>query len=133
MKIFKLEFGYFSYFCSKHTLLLFVEPTRQGSSNEYPQSMFLSGNKKNNVYPYKPQFHYIKVGLRGSTLNRLAFVMRLHGSATPLPWTMVTMNHRTRQPHTENCFVQWNFHLCLFHFITKTYLFIYRENFASKN
>ena len=27
----------------------------------YPQSMFLSRNKKNNVYPYKPQFYYIKV------------------------------------------------------------------------
>ena len=28
-------------------------------SNEYPQSMFLSRNKKNNVY------HYIKVGFKG--------------------------------------------------------------------
>ena len=27
--------------------------------------MFLSRNKKNNVYPSKPQFHYIKVGLKG--------------------------------------------------------------------
>ena len=36
-----------------------------GSSNEYPQSMFLSRNKKNNVYPCKPQFYYIKVGLKG--------------------------------------------------------------------
>ena len=26
-----------------------VEPLRRGSSNEYPQSMFLSRNKKNNV------------------------------------------------------------------------------------
>ena len=37
----------------------------RGSSNEYPQSMFLSRNKKNNVYPYKPQFYYIKVGFKG--------------------------------------------------------------------
>ena len=29
----------------------------QGGSNEYPQSMFLSRNKKNNVYPCKPQFY----------------------------------------------------------------------------
>ena len=36
-----------------------------GGSNEYPQSMFLSRNKKNNVYPCKPQFYYIKVGLKG--------------------------------------------------------------------
>ena len=36
-----------------------------GSSNEYQQSMFLSRNKKNNVYPCKPQFYYIKVGFKG--------------------------------------------------------------------
>ena len=36
-----------------------------GSSNEYPQSMFLSRNKKNNVYPCKPQFYYIKAGFKG--------------------------------------------------------------------
>ena len=42
-----------------------LEPPRQGGSNEYPQSMFLSRNKKNNIYPCKPQFYYIKVGLKG--------------------------------------------------------------------
>ena len=42
-----------------------LEPPRRGGSNEYPQSMFLSVNKKNNVYPYKPQFYYIKVGFKG--------------------------------------------------------------------
>ena len=36
-----------------------------GGSNKYPQSMFLSRNKKNNVYPCKPQFYYIKVGFKG--------------------------------------------------------------------
>ena len=35
-----------------------LEPLRRGGSNEYPQSMFLSRNKKNNVY-------YIKVGFKG--------------------------------------------------------------------
>ena len=34
-------------------------------SLEPPQSMFLSRNKKNNVYPCKPQFYYIKVGFKG--------------------------------------------------------------------
>ena len=34
-------------------------------SNEYPHSMFLNRNKKNNVYPCKPQFYYIKVGFKG--------------------------------------------------------------------
>ena len=44
-----------------------LEPPRQGGSNEYLQSMFLSRNKKNNVYPCKPQFYYryIKVGFMG--------------------------------------------------------------------
>ena len=42
-----------------------LEPPRQGGSNEYPQSMFLSRNKKNNVNPCKPQFYYIKVGFKG--------------------------------------------------------------------
>ena len=37
----------------------------QGSSNKYTQPMFLSKNKKNNVYPCKPQFYYIKVGFKG--------------------------------------------------------------------
>ena len=42
-----------------------LEPPQRGSSNEYPQSMFLSRNKKNNVYPCKHQFYYIKVGFKG--------------------------------------------------------------------
>ena len=41
-----------------------LEPPRRGGSNEYPQSMFLSRNKKNSVYPCKPQFYYIKVGFK---------------------------------------------------------------------
>ena len=42
-----------------------LEPPRWGGPNEYPQSMFLSKNKKNNVYPYKSQFYYIKVEFKG--------------------------------------------------------------------
>ena len=42
-----------------------LESPRWASSNEYPQPMFLSRNKKNNVYPCKPQFYYIKVGFKG--------------------------------------------------------------------
>ena len=42
-----------------------LELPRRGSSNEYPQSMVLTRNKKNNVYPCKPQFYYIKVGFKG--------------------------------------------------------------------
>ena len=42
-----------------------LEPPRRGGSNEYPHSMFLSRNKKINVYPCKPQFYCIKVGFKG--------------------------------------------------------------------
>ena len=64
---------YFSYFCSKHRLWYSLEPPRRGSSNESPQSMFLSRNKKNNVYPYKPQFYYIKVGFKGVRIIEACF------------------------------------------------------------
>ena len=39
--------------------------TQRGSSNEYQQSIFFSRNKKNNLYPCKPKFYYIKVGFKG--------------------------------------------------------------------
>ena len=42
-----------------------LEPPQWGGSNKYPHSMFLSRNKKNNVYPWKPQFYNIKVGFKG--------------------------------------------------------------------
>ena len=42
-----------------------LEPPRRGGSNVYPQSMFLSKIRKNNVYPRKPQFYYIKVRFKG--------------------------------------------------------------------
>ena len=49
-----------------------LEPPQLGGSNEYPQSMFLSKNKKN-VYPCKPQFYYIKVGCKGVFVTRTCF------------------------------------------------------------
>ena len=42
-----------------------LELPRRGGYNEYPQSMFFSRNKKNYVYPCKPQFYNIKVGFKG--------------------------------------------------------------------
>ena len=50
-----------------------LEPPRRGGSNEYPQSMFLSRNKKNNVYPCKPQFYWIKVGFKGVKIIMACF------------------------------------------------------------
>ena len=42
-----------------------LEPPRRGGSNEYPQSMLLSRNKKNNLSYCKPKFYFIKVGFKG--------------------------------------------------------------------
>ena len=47
--------------------------SRRGGSNEYPQSMFLSRTKKNNVYPCKFQFYYIKVGFKGVNIILACF------------------------------------------------------------
>ena len=57
------------FFSDKKILIFFIvllktdcgyalDPPWQGGSNAYPQSMFLSRNKKNNVYPWKLQFYY---------------------------------------------------------------------------
>ena len=35
--------------------------------------MFLSRNKKNNVYPCKPQFYYIKMGFKGVNIIEACF------------------------------------------------------------
>ena len=50
MKKIRYIFWYFSYFCSKH----------RGGSNEYPQSMFLSRNKKIMCTPINPSFTIYK-------------------------------------------------------------------------
>ena len=68
-KNFQIKNLIFLYFCSKHGLWYLLGPPRRGGSNEYPQSMFLSRNKRNNVYPCKPQFYYIKVGFKGVKFN----------------------------------------------------------------
>ena len=35
--------------------------------------MFLSRNQKNNIYPCKPQFYYIKVGFKGVSIIYACF------------------------------------------------------------
>ena len=58
-----------------------LEPPRRGGSNEYPQSMFLSRNKKIMYTPLNPSFTIQKWGLRGSKIYRYmyVFVMVLAG------------------------------------------------------
>ena len=66
LKIFrKKNLIFFVFFAQNIDCGYSLEPPRRGGSNEYPQSMFLSRNKKNNVYPCKPQFYHIKVGFKG--------------------------------------------------------------------
>ena len=76
---------YFSYFCSKQRLWVLVRTAstrrfyltpRRGGSYEYLQSLFWAEIRKNNVYPYKSQFYYIKRGFkRVKIISRYVFVM----------------------------------------------------------
>ena len=53
-----------------------LEPPRLGGSNEYPQSMFWSKNKKNRYTPAYPSFTivmYIKMGFTGVFVARTYF------------------------------------------------------------
>ena len=52
-----------------------LEPPRRGGSNEYPQSMFWSKNKKNRYTPANPSFTIQKWGLRGYSLHGHVFLM----------------------------------------------------------
>ena len=62
-----------------------LEPPRRGGFNEYPQSMFWGRNKKNNVYPCKPQFYRIKVGLKGVKIIYMYVCFR-DDSSTSILW-----------------------------------------------
>ena len=76
MNIFGGFFQYFSYFCSKHRLWVQLEPPPLGGSNEYPQPMFWSKNKKKRyITPAYPSFTVLKWGLRGYTLHGHVFLM----------------------------------------------------------
>ena len=52
-----------------------LEQPQGDGSNEYPQSVVFRRNKKNNIYPCKPQFYCIKVGFNRSKFYRHVFVM----------------------------------------------------------
>ena len=65
MKIFRWKILIFFIFSAQNIDCGYsLEPPQRGGSNEYPQSLFLS-RKKNNVYPCKLQFYYMKVGFKG--------------------------------------------------------------------
>ena len=45
-----------------------LEPPRRGGSNDY-HNLFFSKIRKNNAYPCKPQFYYIKLGFKGVKIH----------------------------------------------------------------
>ena len=84
-----------------------------GSSNEYPQSMFLNRNKKITVYPCKPQFYYIKVGFKGVKTIQACFGDAWANSTSSgiLTWTSWS-EVRSEVKHYENRPIQvyWHFY-----------------------
>ena len=50
------NYGIFHIFAQNIDCGYSLKLPHRGSSNEYPQSMFLSRNKENNVYPVNPSF-----------------------------------------------------------------------------
>ena len=59
------KFWYFPYFSSKHRLWVLVRTAFIRRFYRVPIIYVLSRNKKNKVYPCKPQFYHIKVGFKG--------------------------------------------------------------------
>ena len=77
MKIFsRIFFDIFLIFAQNIDCGYTLEPPRRGGSNEYPQSMFWSKNKKNRYTPAYPSFAIEKWGSRGYTLHGHVFLMR---------------------------------------------------------
>ena len=64
------QMNYFNIF------LIFAQNIDCGGSNEYPQSMFWSKNKKNQYTPVNPSFTIKNRGVRGCSLHGLVFVMK---------------------------------------------------------
>ena len=64
-----------------------LEPPRRGGSNEYPQSMFLSRNKKKSDF-LSEHFHFFFVVKFSVYLNRFVFVMISENLSTFLPEMM---------------------------------------------
>ena len=86
-----------------------LEPHRQGGSNKYPQSMFLSSNKKIKVYPCKPQFYDINMGFKGVKLYRHVFVMTPRGkvnNSLPQQSYIGPLNTTIRQRIVQNMIIE---------------------------
>ena len=67
-----------------------LEPPRRGGSNEYPQSMLWSKNKKNRYTPHNPVFFYIKAGFKGVYISRTCFPDGIKFINGPFHMTKIT-------------------------------------------
>ena len=70
-----------------------LEPPRRGGSNEYPQSMFWSNNKKNRYTPANPSLTIYKWGSRGYTFHGHVFLM------TCVPHIYCNVNNNKFDPY----------------------------------
>ena len=68
------NFDTFLIFAQNIDCVYTLEPPRRGGSNEYPQSMFWSINKKNRHTPAYPSFTIQKWGLVGYSLHGHVFL-----------------------------------------------------------
>ena len=75
LKIFRKTLNFFHISALNIDCGYSLEPPRRDGSYDYIQSMLLSKNKKNNVYPCKPKFYYINVEFKRVKLYRHVFVM----------------------------------------------------------
>ena len=75
MKIFRYKTDIFPISAQNIDCGYLSEPPRRGSSNGYPQFMFLAKVRKIMYTPVNPSFTIQKWGLRGSKLYRHVFVM----------------------------------------------------------
>ena len=73
LKIFRKKSYIFHIFAQSIDCEYSLEPPRRGGSNKYPHSMFLSRNKKYNVYTCKPQFYCTKMGFKWIKIIKASF------------------------------------------------------------
>ena len=66
-------FSYFLIFAQNIHCGYTLEPPRRGGSNEYPQCMFRSKNKKIGIPLHTPVLLYIKMGFNGVFIARTCF------------------------------------------------------------
>ena len=83
----------FLIFCSNIDCVYTLEPPQRVGSNEYPQSLFWSKNKKNRYTPAYPSFS--KVGYKGVFISRTCFpdgliIVRVYSEAKVVIQTEAT-------------------------------------------